>query len=132
MASLIQSEESFTRFIEGFRDDKGEVKYEQALSEMAVKGLKSLTIDFKDFYSFDSDLARTTLDSPGDHLPQFSIATFQKLRIRDPAYADTIRGVNVRFRALPAETALRRIGAEHIGRLVMVTGGRWRSRLTAR
>jgi len=122
VASLIQSEESFTRFIEGFRDERGEVKYEQALSEMAVKGQKSLTIDFKDLYAFDPDLARTTLEAPGDHLPQFSIATFQKLRIRDPAYADTIRGVNVRFRALPAETALRRIGAEHIGRLVMVTG----------
>jgi replicative DNA helicase Mcm len=122
VASLIQSEEAFTRFIEGFRDEKDEVKYEQALSEMAVKGQKSLSIDFKDLYAFDPDLARTTLEAPGDHLPQFSIATFQKLRIRDPAYADTIRGVNVRFRALPAETALRRIGAEHIGRLVMVTG----------
>jgi replicative DNA helicase Mcm len=122
VASLIQSEEAFTRFIEGFRDEKDEVKYEQALSEMAVKGQKSLSIDFKDLYAFDPDLARTTLEAPGDHLPQFSIATFQKLRIRDPAYADTIRGVNVRFRALPAETALRRIGAEHIGCLVMVTG----------
>ncbi|RLG93916.1 hypothetical protein DRO27_05515, partial [Candidatus Bathyarchaeota archaeon] len=72
MASLIQSEESFTRFIEGFRDEKDEVKYEQALSEMAVKGEKSFTIDFKDVYSFDSDLARTTLEAPGDHFPQFS------------------------------------------------------------
>jgi replicative DNA helicase Mcm len=122
VASLIQSEEAFTRFIEGFKDEKDEVKYEQALSEMAVKGQKSLTVDFQDLYSFDPDLARTTLEAPGDHLPQFSIATFQKLRIRDPAYADTIRGVNVRFRALPAETHLRRIGAEHIGHLIMVTG----------
>jgi replicative DNA helicase Mcm len=122
VASLIQSEEAFTRFIEGFRDEKDEVKYEQALSEMAVKGQKSLTIDFKDLYAYDPDLARTTLEAPGDHLHQFSIATFQKLRIRDPTYADTIKNVNIRFRALPAETALRRIGAEHIGRLVMVTG----------
>ncbi len=122
MANLIQSEESFTRFIEGFRDERGEVKYEQTLSEMAVKGLKSFTVDFKDLYSFDPDLARTTLDAPGDQLKQFSIAAFQKLRIRDPAHADSIRGINVRFRALPTETALRRIGAEHIGHLVMVTG----------
>ncbi|MDP6458623.1 MAG: minichromosome maintenance protein MCM [Candidatus Bathyarchaeota archaeon] len=122
MANLIQSEESFTRFIEGFRDERGEVKYEQTLSEMAVKGLKSFTVDFKDLYSFDPDLARTTLDAPGDQLQQFSIAAFQKLRIRDPAHADSIRGINVRFRALPTETALRRIGAEHIGHLVMVTG----------
>ena len=110
MSSLIQSEEAFTRFVEGFKDEKDEVKYEQALSEMAVKAQKSLIVDFQDLYAFDPDLARTTLESPGDHLPQFSIATFQKLRIRDPAYADTIRGVNVRFRALPTETHLRRIG----------------------
>ncbi len=122
MASLIQSEEAFTRFIEGFRDTKDEVKYEQSISDMAVKGQKSLIIDFEDLYSFDSDLARVTMDAPGDHLTQFSIAAFQKLRIRDPAYADTIRSLNVRFRALPTETALRRIGAEHIGRLIMITG----------
>jgi replicative DNA helicase Mcm len=122
MASLIQSEEAFTRFIEGFRDTKDEVKYEQAISDMTVKGQKSLIIDFEDLYLFDPDLARVTMDAPGDHLPQFSIAAFQKLRIRDPAYADTIRSLNVRFRALPTETALRRIGAEHIGRLIMITG----------
>jgi len=122
LASLIQSEQSFTRFIEGFRDERDEVKYEQAISEMAVKGQKSFVIDFKDLYAYDPDLARVTLEAPGDHLPQFNIAAFQKLRIRDPAYADQIRGVNVRFRALPAETALRRIGAEHISRLVMVSG----------
>ncbi|NQT08243.1 hypothetical protein HQ586_04130, partial [Candidatus Bathyarchaeota archaeon] len=52
MASLIQSEEAFTRFIEEYRDDKEEVKYEQAISEMAVKGLKSLVINFTDLYAF--------------------------------------------------------------------------------
>jgi len=122
MASLIQSEEAFTRFIEGFRDERDEVKYEQALSEMAVKGLKSILINFKDVYAFDTDLARAILSSPEDHLPQFDIAAFSKLRMRDPAYADQIQRVHVRFRGLPADTPLRRIGAEHIGRFVMVNG----------
>jgi replicative DNA helicase Mcm len=122
MASLIQSEEAFTRFIEGFRDERDEVKYEQALSEMAVKGLKSILINFKDVYAFDTDLARAILSSPEDHLPQFDIAAFSKLRMRDPAYADQIQRMHVRFRGLPADTPLRRIGAEHIGRFVMVNG----------
>ena len=122
MASLIQSEEAFTRFIEEYRDEKEEVKYEQALSEMAVRGLKSLVIDFTDLYAFDEDLARVVLDNPLDHLPHFDIAAFSKLRMRDPMYADQIRRVHVRFRGLPFETPLRRIGAEHIGRLVFVTG----------
>ncbi len=122
MASLIQSEEAFTRFIEGFRDERDAVKYEQLLSEMVVKGQKSLIIDFKDLYSFDIELARELLSDPEDNLPQFDIAVFSKLRMRDPEYADQIKRVHVRFRGLPGETPLRRMGAEHIGRLVMVNG----------
>jgi len=122
MASLIQSEEAFTRFIEEFRDEREEVKYEQAISQMAVRGLKSLVIDFTDLYAFDEDLARVILDNPLDHLPHFDIAAFSKLRMRDPMYADQLRKIHVRFRGLPFETPLRRIGAEHISRLVMVTG----------
>ena len=87
MASLIQSEEAFTRFIEEYRDEKAEVKYEQAISEMAVKGLKSLVINFTDLYAFDEDLARVVLDNPLDHLPHFDIAAFSKLRMRDAMYA---------------------------------------------
>jgi replicative DNA helicase Mcm len=122
MASLIQSEEAFTRFIEGFRDERDAVKYEQSLSEMVVKGQKSLIVDFKDLYAFDTELARELLSDPEDHLPQFDIAVFSKLRMRDPEYADQIKRVHVRFRGLPGETPLRRIGAEHIGRLVLVNG----------
>ncbi|UCH56698.1 MAG: minichromosome maintenance protein MCM [Candidatus Bathyarchaeota archaeon] len=122
MASLIQSEEAFTHFIEGFRDKKDEVKYEQALSEMAVKGQKSIIVDFKDLYAYDSELARQVLEKPEDHLPQFDIVAFSKLRMRDPIYADQIRRVHVRFRGLPTETPLRRMGAEQISNLVMVNG----------
>jgi replicative DNA helicase Mcm len=122
MTSLIQSEEALTRFIEGFRDERDEVKYEQALSEMAVKGQRSIVVDFKDMYAFDAELARQVLSSPMDYLPQFDIAAFSKLRMRDPEYADQIRLVHVRLRGLPVETLLRRIGAEHISRLVMVSG----------
>lgn len=122
MSRLIQSEEAFTRFIEGFRDEREAVKYEQSLSEMVVKGQKSLIVDFKDIYAFDTELARELLSDPEDHLPQFEIAVFSKLRMRDPEYADQIKRVHVRFRGLPGETPLRRIGAEHIGRLVLVNG----------
>ncbi|HUS79603.1 MAG TPA: minichromosome maintenance protein MCM [Patescibacteria group bacterium] len=122
MSSLIQSEEAFTRFIEGFRDENDEVKYEQALSEMAVKGLKSIVVNFNDLYSFDPELARLVLNNPEDHLPHFDIAAFFKLRMRDPEYAELMQRVHVRIRSLPAETPLRRIGAEHIGKLVMVSG----------
>ena len=119
---MLQSEEAFTRFIEEFRDERDEVKYEQALSDMAVKGLKSVVIDFNDIYSYDPELARLVLNNPEEHLAHLNIAAFSKLRIRDSEYADQIKRVYVRFRGLPAETPLRRIGSEQIGMLVMVSG----------
>ena len=122
MARLIQSEEAFTRFIESFRDAQGATKYEQSISELAVKGLKSLIVDFHDLYSFDAELARNVLTNPDELLPQFDTASFQKLRMRDREYADQIGEVHVRVRDLPAETPLRRIGAVHIGRLLMASG----------
>lgn len=122
MASLIQSEEAFTRFIEGFRDERDAVKYEQALSEMVVKGQRSIVVNFRDLYAFDTELARELLSNPEDQLPRFDIAIFSKVRMRDPEYADQVKRFHVRFRGLPAETPLRRLGAEHIGRLIMVNG----------
>jgi len=119
---LISAEDAFTRFIESFRDAQGAARYEQSMSEMAVKGLKSLIVNFHDLYAFDAELARKVLASPDDILPQFDAATLSKLRMRDREYADQIREVHVRLRGLPAETPLRRIGAVHIGSLVMANG----------
>ena len=119
---LISAEEAFTRFIEGFKDDQGALKYEQALSEMIVEGLRSLVIDFHDLYAFDDELARNVLETPGDYLPKFKEAVLSKLRMRDREYAEGVREIHVRLRGLPTETPLRRIGADHIGKLVMVTG----------
>jgi len=122
MSRLIQSEEAFTRFIENFRDEQRVAKYEQYLSELVVKGIKSFVVDFHDLYAFDAELARNVLANPDDLLPQFDAAAFQKLRMRDREYAEQIREVHVRLRGLPAETPLRRVGAVHIGRLLMANG----------
>jgi len=122
LTQQISAEEAFTRFVEGFRDGRGEVKYEQAISEMAVKGTNSLVLDFNDLYTFDAQLAGSVLNDPDAHLPSFSSVILSKLRMRDPVYAESLQLLYVRFRSLPAETPLRRIGAEHINRLIMVNG----------
>ncbi len=118
----VQPEEAFTRFIEEFRDRDGKLKYEQALSEVPVRGLKSLTVEFQDLYTFDAGFARGILENPAEHLPKLDVAAFSKLRMRDPEYANRVGGLHVRIRGLPFETPLRRIGADCIGRLVMVSG----------
>jgi len=122
MSTLLQSEEAFTRFIEEFRDEKDEVKYEQALSEIAVKGQKSIVIEFMDLYTFDPELARLVLNNPEDHLPHFDIAAYAKLRMRDPMYAEQIKHVYVRFQNLPNDIPLRRIGSDHISQLILING----------
>ena len=121
-ALYAQPEEAFTRFVEEFRDADGRLKYEQALSEIAAKGLKSLVVEFQDLYTFDAAFARSILENPEGYLPKLDAAALNKLRMRDPEYASKIGGIHVRIRGLPVETPLRRIGADCIGKLVMVSG----------
>jgi replicative DNA helicase Mcm len=92
------------------------------ISEMPVKGMKSVVIDFTDLYSFDMDLARSVLDNPEALTTTFSDVVRYKLRTKDPIYADSLKRINVRYRNLPAKTQLRKIGSDHIGRLIMVNG----------
>ena len=115
-------EGAFTRFIEDHEDDEGKLVYEHAISEMVVKGEKSLVINFTDLYGFDAELARMVLDNPGAYSAVFASVVRSKLRTRDPLFEEGLEGVNVRYRNLPADTQLRKIGSAHIGHLVMVQG----------
>ncbi|MCK4318073.1 minichromosome maintenance protein MCM, partial [Candidatus Bathyarchaeota archaeon] len=122
MARQDTFEEAFTRFIEDFMDAEERYKYDQAIGEMVVKGSKSLVVDFTDVYAFDMELARVILDDPESLTSIFESVVRSKLRTRDPLYAESLDRINVRYRNLPAETPLRRMGADHIGRLIMVNG----------
>jgi len=122
MAQLESVEQSFTQFIEDFTDKQGEFKYDQRISELAVKGSKSFVIDFTDLYSFDMDLAQLILENPEANTSIFTTVIRSKLRTRDPIYAESLKRINIRYRNLPADTPLRKIGADHIGRLVMLHG----------
>jgi replicative DNA helicase Mcm len=122
MARLDTFEEAFTRFIEDFLDGQNRFKYDQYISEMVVKGSKSLVIDFTDIYSYDMDLARAILEDPEGLTPIFSSVVRMRLRTRDPMFAESLNRVNVRYRNLPAATQLRRMGSDHVGRLIMVSG----------
>jgi replicative DNA helicase Mcm len=68
------------------------------------------------------ELARSIIEEPEELLPSFSAVVHQKLRMKDALYAEAVDRFHVRFNNLPADTALRRIGAEHIGKLVMLHG----------
>jgi len=115
-------EQSFTQFIEDFTDPNGVLKYDQKISEMAVKGERSFIIDFADLYNFDMDLAQHILEDPEGNASIFASVIRGKLRTRDPIYAESLKRINIRYRNLPTDTPLRKIGSDNIGKLVMVHG----------
>ncbi len=118
----INVEEEFLRFVEEFKDASGTRKYEELISQMPERGLTSLVVDFSDLYSYNTQLALETIRHPDYCLPRFDSVLMNKLRVRDPLYAEEIGEAHVRFRGLPEATDLRKVGARHIGRMIMIKG----------
>jgi replicative DNA helicase Mcm len=99
-------------------------KYRQRMAQMALNASTSVILDFEDILIVDSHLADELLDKTQEYLAYASSAAFEQLQIEDPEYAEKIRetGVTVRVRGIPRVTPLRKLGSEHIGKLVMVEG----------
>ena len=107
--------ERFQNFLKGD-------KYRKRLANIALSGVNSLTVDFEDLMVFDSELAENIIRRPDDFLKYVEDATLDQLRIEDAIYAEGVKKIHVRFRKLPSLTLLRSIGADNLGRLVMVDG----------
>jgi len=105
-----------------FQDFLKHDKYRRALSQMAVDGKTSVTVDFDDLLTFDSTLAESIVQKPDENTVHANRAAYAQLQIEEPEYASEIDTVTVRFRGLPETTQLRIIGSAHIGRLVMAEG----------
>jgi replicative DNA helicase Mcm len=99
-------------------------KYRQRISQMAVGGKTSVTIDFEDLLAFDQRLADELLERPQEYLRHANNAAYDQLRIEDLEYAEKLEAetVTARIVRLLQPAPLRRLGADHIGRLVMVEG----------
>jgi replicative DNA helicase Mcm len=105
-----------------FQDFLKHDKYRRALSQMAVNGKTSVTVDFDDLLTFDSTLAESIVQKPDENTIHANRAAHAQLQIEEPEYAAEIDTVTVRFRGLPETTRLRIIGSAHIGRLAMAEG----------
>jgi len=107
---------------ERFQDFLKSDKYRERLSRMAVAGSTSLIVDFEDLLAADSALAESILETPDEYLEHANHAALAQLQIEEPAYAEGVERVTVRFRGLPETLPLRTLGSEHIGKLIMVEG----------
>ncbi|MEM3458158.1 MAG: minichromosome maintenance protein MCM [Candidatus Bathyarchaeia archaeon] len=110
------------RFQEFFKIEK----YRQAISQLAVAGKTSLIVDFEDLATFDRRLSEELLEKPEEYMKHANNAAFSQLQIEDAEYAeklaDKMETVTVRIVRLWESTPLRKLGSNHIGKLVMVEG----------
>jgi DNA replicative helicase MCM subunit Mcm2 (Cdc46/Mcm family) len=115
-------EEKFQDFLRSYRTDTGEPKYRKRIGQMAVTNSKSLVVDFEDLIAFDAELARQILERPDDTLHYLDRALWAQTKIEDPEFAEQAKRLKVRFRRLIDRQSLRKIGSEHVGRLIMLDG----------
>ena len=106
------------RFQELFKTEK----YRQRISQLAVSGKISLTVDFDDLVAFDQMIAEAILEKPDEYMKHADNAAYAQLQIEDPEYADKNETVIVRIVRLLEVSQLRKLGSAHIGKLVMVEG----------
>ncbi len=110
------------RFQELFKTEK----YRQRISQMAVAGKTSLIVDFEDVLIFDQRLAEELLEKPDEYLKHANNAAYAQLQTEDPEYAEKIADkqetATVRLVRLLEAQQLRKLGSDHIGKLVMVEG----------
>ena len=97
-------------------------EYRKRLSQMAMSAQTSLVVAFEDLLAFDQKLAEELLDHPDEYLKHANNAAYAQLQIEDPEYADRIPLVDVRLVRLLEAAPLRKLGSEHIGKIVMVEG----------
>ncbi len=99
-------------------------RYRQRISQMAVGGRTSIIIDFEDLLAFDQRLAEELLERPDEYLRHANNAAYDQLRIEDPEFAEKLEAETIAARIvkLLEPARLRKLGSDHIGRLVMVEG----------
>jgi len=118
MARELATVDPQERFLEFFK--KG--KYRQKISQMAITGRESITVDFEELFAFDQRLAERLLEKPDDFLQHADNAVYAQLGIEDAEYAGKIEKVTVRIEKLLGKEPLRKLGSKQMGKLVMVEG----------
>ncbi len=126
-APMIEAKEvdlklQFRDFFKTFKDKQGKLKYWNKILDIAIKGEKSLIVDFPDLLLTKPDLALKVLEEPRITLEYASEALKDIVRGENPELVERTEKFYVRFRNLPRTVPIRKLGAEHIERLVQIEG----------
>jgi replicative DNA helicase Mcm len=104
------------RFLEFFKREK----YRQRISQMAIAGKESISVDFEELFAFDQRLAERLLEKPDDFLQHANNAAYAQLGIEDSTYAEKTEKVTVRIAHIFTREQLRKLGSKHIGKMAMI------------
>jgi replicative DNA helicase Mcm len=118
MAKMMELVDPQERFLEFFKKEK----YRQRISQLAITGKSSVTIDFDELYGFDQALAEMLLNKPEEYLQHAGKAAYEQLRIEDAEYAEKIEKIVIRVVKLLGKEVLRRLGSKQMGKLILVEG----------
>ena len=116
------AEQVFEDFFRSYKSTQDGSKYRKLLARVAIRGGKSLIIDFEDLIAFDPALARNIMERPDQHINFASSAASAQMRVEDPEFSSQVGRISARFRRLPERTSPGKIGAEDIGKLVLLGG----------
>jgi replicative DNA helicase Mcm len=118
MARELATVDPQERFLDFFKRGK----YRQKISQMAITGRESITVDFEELFAFDQRLAERLMEKPDDFLQHADNAAYAQLGIEDAEYAGKLEKVTVRIVKLLGKEQLRKLGSRQMGKLVMVEG----------
>jgi replicative DNA helicase Mcm len=118
MARELETIDPQERFLEFFKKEK----YRQRISQMAITGKESITVDFEELYAFDQRLTERLLQKPDEFLRHADNAAYAQLGIEDSEYAEKIEKVTTRIVKLLGKEHLRKLGSKQMGKLVMIEG----------
>lgn len=121
MVLLTQYEENITRFLESYRDENGVYKYIKLIQDMITNQHNSITIDFKDLYVFNQDIAKNIQNKPVEYLNSIHVSILRKLLNINIETALKIRDFQINLVGLSV-IPIRSIRSYHIGKLISVEG----------
>ncbi len=114
----------FEAFLREYRSASGAPIYREKIKQLTVSESRSLIVDFNHLIAFDPELARMALEHPDRYLTAANQAFKEILKEMDSEYLDKVERVYVRLSSFPEEyrVPLRKLRAEHIGKLIVVNG----------
>jgi Predicted ATPase involved in replication control, Cdc46/Mcm family len=99
-------------------------KYRIRLQQLWLNSNKCLCVDFLDLILLDIGIANSLLDKPTEYLHYLAMAAYTQLCIEDPVFSAKVneKQIQVKIGRLESSESLRTLGAEQLGKLVMVEG----------